>query len=637
MEKLFIRQLTLGGLKRNFTINFRRGLNYISGPTSTGKSTIVELINYALGSEDHKDYIEVGRNCTEVELEIEIGENVYKIVRPLFDFGRPAKLYRFQVSEQQFSTEFELLPIESPANERSLSRFLLNQLGFFDIKIVNQLFSFRDIYKFCYLKQTEIDNEDIMKETTSGPSIKRKPTFEIIFNIFDSMLSDIKAKIKEQTELIADLEKKKQGVYEFLKSINLLDINEYHEQKRKLEEQIIEKRTILYTLKSGKKHQNMLPGGELEEAILRKRTEIKGYSEELTNQTLYVEKLTLLRNQYQSEIEKIEFLLEGSISLNQYTFEICPSCLNELKIHETGCKLCGNTMQGLSEDEQKAYKSESTRLKFKYNKLSKFLVDQIELIQNLEKKRMQVKFELQDEEDKLNHLRMKFISPYLEEVERINLELGECKNQLKELERTLKVIHEFNVMLNKLNDENELLNKLKGQVKEIESSNKNKNTVVDRVSEVYFDILKAFKFPKLSNAYIAEKNYLPYVRGKKYSKIGSLGSVTMLTMAYYLSVLIVGIEDQNNHPGLLIIDTPRKNLGADPSKDETLFKDEEIYNSIIRFFIKLDMEQGDKLQLIIINNGYPEFLSRKYVVAEFDGDGTKGLPYGLIDDAESEI
>lgn len=153
------------------------------------------------------------------------------------------------------------------------------------------------------------------------------------------------------------------------------------------------------------------------------------------------------------------------------------------------------------------------------------------------------------------------------------------------------------------------------------------NDFIYQISKEGIDVVE-----NLNSSYSV--SLLPYVRGKKYSNIGSLGSVTMLTMAYYLSVLLVGIEDQNNHPGLLIIDTPRKNLGADPGKDETLFKDEEIYNSIIRFFIKLDMEQGDKLQLIIINNGYPEFLSRELVVAEFDGDGSKGLAYGLIDDAE---
>ncbi|WP_138494376.1 hypothetical protein [Paenibacillus pinistramenti] len=149
---------------------------------------------------------------------------------------------------------------------------------------------------------------------------------------------------------------------------------------------------------------------------------------------------------------------------------------------------------------------------------------------------------------------------------------------------------------------------------------------------MYENVLKSFNFPKLSNAYIG-KDYLPYVRGRKYDDIGSLGSVTLITMAYYLSILLVGIKEYNNHPGLLIIDTPRKNLGADPNQDEEQFKDEKIYNSIIRYFIQMEQDNPEQLQLIIINNGYPEFLPQSNVIAEFDGDGSKGLPYGFIDDA----
>ncbi|MGE6575788.1 hypothetical protein ACQKFM_12750 [Paenibacillus xylanexedens] len=632
MDKLFIRRLTLVGLRKNYSVKFKKGLNYISGPTSTGKSTIAELINYTLGAEKHKDYIEVRQNCTEVELEIEIGDRLYKIVRPLFDFNRPVKLFKYNEHEQQYSNDFELLPVESPANETSLSKFLLNELGFFDITVVNQVFSFRDIYKFCYLRQTEIDSEDLMREKTWGPNIKRKPTFEIIFNLFDNLLSELKAKIKEQTELIADLEKRKQGVSDFLKNLKLLDFDNYFDKKNEIEINIFDLKTELYSIKSDIKTQGLFPGGEIEESILKRQLEIERFTEEILKQSQYIEKLSLLRNQYQSELGKIEFLLEGSNALNQYVFEVCPSCLNELIPHEAGCELCGNTLKSLNEDEIKVYKSESTRLKLKFKKLSNYIDDQKDQLEKLRLRKKEEKTKLQDEQELLNHLRMEYISPYLEKIEKLNLELGDRKNQLKDLERTLKVIQEFNVMLNKIDTESTLLTKLKERAKEIEQTNVDKDIILERISTVYETILEEFNFPKLADAYVGIKDYLPYVRGRKYDNIGSLGSVTMLTMAYYLSVLIVGNEGENNHPGLLIMDTPRKNLGADPNQDEEEFKDEKIFNSILRFFIKLDSEKSEQIQLIVINNGYPDFLSEEHIVAKFDGNGLKDLPYGLIDD-----
>ncbi|KLU65773.1 chromosome segregation protein [Desulfosporosinus acididurans] len=82
-------KLTLVGNRKNYIVKFKDGLNYISGPTSTGKTSILEMIDYALGSKGHKDYIEIGANSTDVELELKIGLEQYKIRRKLFNFKAP--------------------------------------------------------------------------------------------------------------------------------------------------------------------------------------------------------------------------------------------------------------------------------------------------------------------------------------------------------------------------------------------------------------------------------------------------------------------------------------------------------------------------------------------------------------------
>ena len=78
-----------------------------------------------------------------------------------------------------------------------------------------------------------------------------------------------------------------------------------------------------------------------------------------------------------------------------------------------------------------------------------------------------------------------------------------------------------------------------------------------------------------------------------------------------------------------MIDTPRKNLGVDASQED--FRDEEIFNSIIRTFIELDENEKDKLQLIIVNNGYPSFMPKEDIIVEYDSKDK----IGLIDDARS--
>lgn len=40
----------------------------------------------------------------------------------------------------------------------------------------------------------------------------------------------------------------------------------------------------------------------------------------------------------------------------------------------------------------------------------------------------------------------------------------------------------------------------------------------------------------------------------------------------------------------------------------------------------------ERVQIIVVNNGYPDFIPRECIVAEFDPDQRNGLPQGLVDD-----
>lgn len=151
------------------------------------------------------------------------------------------------------------------------------------------------------------------------------------------------------------------------------------------------------------------------------------------------------------------------------------------------------------------------------------------------------------------------------------------------------------------------------------------------MSSTFVEVLSAFEYPKLSTAYIDEKDYLPYVRDRKYNDIGSLAAVSLITIAYYFTLLLVGREDRFAHPNLLIIDSPRKNLGAQSADEE--FRDEKIFNATIKYLYEKSEQYKDEVQVIVVNNGHPSFIPSECVVAEFDSDGRDGLPVGLIDDA----
>ncbi|OAA87777.1 AAA family ATPase [Clostridium ljungdahlii] len=634
MGKQFkLKKLSLIGTRKNYEVIFKDGLNYISGPTSTGKTSILEMINYALGSEKHKNYIEIGQSCIAVELEIEIKDCKYKIRRKLFEFNEPVAVFAWNSQ----SNTFELLDtyeIDIPSNPKSLSAFLLEKLDLSNIKVAKQEFSFRDLFKFSYLKQTEIDNENIMGEKNWQTSIKRKPTFEIIFNMYDKLVAELKTSLKVKNKELRELQIKNKGISEFLERIDVVDLKTYFKKRQYAESNILEKQKQLEDIKRTNNTNDEI-SLSLQKRIVNLKNSIEKIEKDISDQKQYLNKLQMLKNQYISEVHKIDFIIEGYKTLDKYDYILCPSCLQPINKNDDlhTCSLCGREKTELKIDEILQFKQDKKRFIKKHKELVEFIKREEKNLQILIKKNSGFKADLLNLEKELLYLQKDYVNPYIEQIEQLNYEIGELNRALRELDNDHNLFIELD-RINKLYDsKQQSIKDLNEKIKNTENSSVNRDELIKDLSGLLSGILDAFAFPKLENAYIDEKTYLPYVRGRLYRDLGSLASVTLITMAYYLAITIKARKEEFNHLGLLIIDSPRKNLGAKASEEG--FKDEEIFNSIVRCLIKVGKDYEESIQLIVVNNGYPAFLDKINIIKEFDGDGTKGLPYGLIDDIKN--
>ncbi|WP_411683136.1 AAA family ATPase [Clostridium thailandense] len=626
-------KLSLLGIRKNYEVLFKDGLNYISGPTSTGKTSILEMINYALGSEKHKNYIEIGQSCTTVELEIEIKGFKYKVRRKLFEFNEPVGVFALNTKSNMFEL-LDTYEVDVPSNPKSLSAFLLEKLDLSNIKVAKQEFSFRDLFKYSYLKQTEIDNENIMGEKNWQTSIKRKPTFEIIFNIYDELVAELKTSLKVKIEELKELQIKNKGINEFLKRIEVVDLKVYLEKRQYVEKDILEKQKQLQDIKRTNNTNDEI-SLSIQKKIVSLKSNIGKIGKDISDQKQYLNKLVMLKNQYISEVHKIDFIIEGYRTLEKYDYILCPSCLQPVGKNDSLhlCSLCGKEKTEVEIDEILQLKQDKRRFTKKHKELVEFIKKEEENLKFLIKEDSEFQIDLLNLEKELLFLQKDYVNPYIEQIEQLNYEIGELNRVLRELDNNNKLLIELDRIKKICESKEKSIVDLKEKIRNTENSSINKDELIKELSELLTEILEAFNFPKLENAYVDEKTYLPYVRDRLYRDLGSLAGVTLITMAYYLAITIKAIKEEFNHLGLLIIDSPRKNLGAKASEEG--FKDEEIFNSIIRYLIKLDEEYGKDIQLIVINNGYPTFLDEMNIVKEFDGDGTKGIPYGLIDDTKS--
>jgi hypothetical protein len=634
-QNLFIHSLILKGYRKDYKIEFKKGLNFITGPMSTGKSSILEFINYALGSKDHKDYQEVKCSCTDVELIISIFGVKYKIVRPLFYFDRPFKVYTWVESKQSFTEDFSIFEVSSPRNENSLSNFLLDKLEVPEITLSNQAFSFRDLFKYCYVNQPNIDTENLLNEKNYASDFKRKPTLEIILNSLNELLHQLKELRKQKKEALNKFHDRRTAIYDFLTSVNLnTSAKNIIEERNRLNGRKEEITDELNSVKENRKSKDDFTKSlEAQLFIYNKNIRVLTYTHQ--ERLEYKNKLNLLRNQYSKESVKYDYLLMAQGKIQKIDFEACPSCNSELKIVEFGkCSLCGNDLTELDSEEISALKLEQKRLSSKIRELIDFIelqdseIDQISKeIENVIKKRAK-------SEEKLNNAQQVYISPFIAKIEELNRELGEIDKQIENIDVTNKVQLELAEISSEIHIAEQRFEDLVKQIKSLEDENVNFDSVIEQLSNTFFNMLKSFDFPKLTDAYIDSSSYLPYVRHVRYDKLGSGGAATLIIIAYFVSILKTCLKlKKTYHPGVLMLDTIGKNLGVmENNLDEDEFRDHRIFRLMVKSLTDFARNNSDNIQLILINNNFTEDVTAEEIICRFDGDGTHELKYGLIDD-----
>jgi DNA repair ATPase RecN len=77
MNRIRLNRLVVKGVKKDYQVTFKKSLNIIAGEISTGKTSILELIDYCFGKKESPQYPELLKKGTAVLLEIEISSNIF--------------------------------------------------------------------------------------------------------------------------------------------------------------------------------------------------------------------------------------------------------------------------------------------------------------------------------------------------------------------------------------------------------------------------------------------------------------------------------------------------------------------------------------------------------------------------------
>ena len=231
MSAIRIHALRLRGTGRNYDVTFDRGDPYpdlaiVAGASRTGKTSVLEFIDYCLGDRQHPTQPEFEEHVVAAMLEVSLNGRRQVLVRRLFEDTGSVQVHATSLIDFERPHAIERRPINPPGDPESLSSLLLEQVGLAGISVkeaptnpasARKALSFRNLNWLSYLPSQRLDNHTLLREhRPSGDMQTMRQMLEIVFGVADERIQITEDQIKTISDHLARLRTEVRAIETFL-------------------------------------------------------------------------------------------------------------------------------------------------------------------------------------------------------------------------------------------------------------------------------------------------------------------------------------------------------------------------------------------------------------------------------------
>ncbi|MVX66916.1 exonuclease SbcC [Clostridium chromiireducens] len=650
--KLIINKLILVGRDKNYTVNFDVGLNIIHGDSDTGKSSILNLIDYLLGSKKVYMYDEIEKHGKYALLEVSLNGKTYTIKRDIFNTKENIEVYSSDIESMN-----EVFPLEygfdysKEGQAGYFSDFLLSSLNIPMIKVKESpskedsemvRLGFRSIFKYCYFDQDEVGSRDILDRKNYSLVAKNKETFKFIHNVLDTQITEIQKEIGEKEREKKELASRYGTISYFLLETKLSTEESLYDEKENLKEKIgsleFEKNNLTNKMRADDNEVEAL-----RKLVLMMEKRINNLYKQKSIKENQLEQNLRLKKEYQNDINKLQTSIKVKNSLSlQHTQKVA-------------CPLCDSIMESVDikkhfvEYNEEILKKEISSIKNRFKGLGVIIEQLRDELFLIDKNLLDEKINLSKARENLDISAEKFISPYVSQRDMLISELYTIKEKLEKIEYFLKIRKQ----LNEMKEKEEILVKQIDELKtKLNTLTENAPSIEEILNEIGSYLKEFLEYIPIKNAYgirVSEKTYLPIVRERDYTELTSGGLRTLASIGYITSLLKNSLLKETNYPSLIMLDTVGKYLGKTKKKSEDEdgrkenkkegLEDPKKYFNIYKYLENMSsnfIKKGNEHQIILVDNDFPEDLEvdyDQYVVKKFSVEEKEGYEVGFINNA----
>lgn len=309
-------------------IDLHNGLNIIYGPTDTGKTYIYQCIKYLLGSNILPKRIPENFDFHDAYLEI---KSLY--YNSIFTLKRTSSKNKINIYDCPFSEiekDTKSISVNTRGSKNIISTKLLEYSGINpDTKIKTHIrenkyrnIAIRDLLHFSLVTETGIITDDSL--ITTGQYTSKTVELNLFYYFISAQHTSYMTYLSDRKS-----SKKKKKVQNQIEDSNSLIAELIEETKREL----LTLEETKYTDGESYSEELFFVTSEIDEQSNNLKSTFENIEKLKTKKLMNFELLRrfkLLTEQFNSDLQRLEFILEGGEIISKLTIENCPTCGEKL-------------------------------------------------------------------------------------------------------------------------------------------------------------------------------------------------------------------------------------------------------------------------------------------------------------------
>ena len=608
-----IRTLVVTTRRTIEVLNFSSTVTFIHGPVGTGKSTVARLVDFCLGGRVERTPA-VQQEFVAATLSLDLGIYRCELERAATD----AQTVRASWSTADGKSGSVNAPLDAGSvalvNDEvyNLSDLLFFLCGVAPIKVRQRLrdpespmirLSFRDIWRYCYLNQADLDSsffrfEDFMRRRKSQDAMR------FFTGLHSERLSQIESELYRTVDEQSGKREAVRQIREFMTRFALgsdLDVvsqikkNDQDLGEAEAQRAVIEKERQVDLHPTDRLRDELRGlGDQLEDLV----TAIAATQEAIAEQKALRAELITSKIKAQRS-ERASRLLEG------VAYVRCPKCGSDLSARVDDCErchLCGlveNSVQHTSSMETEAVRRE---LNDRIDQIAESIERREEALGRSKRELEQQRVRKTALDESLQRKLARYDSAYVESIRQLDMQIAtltERRRALEKLQEMPRAIDEFAEQAGALQGRiDNLVSGLRDERSRLDAADEK----VDAIARHFKAIMEQIEFPGVSEGdkvVVDSRSWRASIQhdGREWGfwDAGSGGKKTLFNVCYALAVHAAGLELNMPVPRILVIDSPTKNISG--------HENPELVHALYREIYRLSAaDEGDGTQFLLIDS-----------------------------------